>query len=710
MLVKKRSPIVCAVFLSLFFLSVSAQDGDNGFGELSSKLTDNFSPKYKEYSSKDTTRKLSVKFDDFKERKLVFFDQFIDNRHTWPHWSSMGDSVLQECLGIDNNYICRTQGEHLADSYTDMFDGQKVVACFTPDQMFKYSNQVKLGKNYVLTLNPLSIKQVSKLPSTYYEGYCEHTTRIHRSFDRTNFGIETEIIQAVGNWGLIFGNFDSERPYYYFKVKTDNSWSFYAVYPNKPAQPIELETGSLPMSYLSIKDVRLEFTDNKNGGFKVEFWLNEIESGKANVTRMPLPFMDIGYRLDHNSIDGNNIVIANKIAVYEKPIDTYLEEDLKISGLWTGVLRRGKEDIYDVKAFFKEDFSGYLLGRLVLTHRKYKDIVISKNIRASREKNIINYEEFSASSTGIKNKAMLHSIFQMGNMELYSPDSIIVDPSLVSNLHRYGEYNPKIKLQGGKIYLSRKNKQKKTITKSEYDSININRLIVIKKLFFVPDLEVLEKSDETVNSLDNLARQLQRYLSGNSNKMLLIHGHTDIGAKQGLSLIRAKSIQRELENRGLNSPIFCIGHGNSKRLIAVRGDERNRRVEVEVVPFDYCTVEDETITMQKGAKIDMLRDLPNEYILTAQFRQTADNKVFINMKPSGDADPIRWQIPNTSGGKMQTLKVKKRYNGERDAIILEFILDDVNRLTMSQSAFSSFGIEVKEGTFRLDNLVIAGPR
>lgn len=675
---------------------------------LSSKLTSSFKPAYKEYSSDDTTRTISVKFDQFEGRKLIFYDDFVDNRHTWPYWSSLGDTMIQECIGINNNFICRDKAA-MADAYTNLQDGKKVVACFTPDQMFKYTSQLKLTKNYVVTFNPLSIKQVDKLPSTYYEGFCEHTTRIHRSFDETNFGIETRIAQAVGNWGIIFGDFDSDKPYYYFQTKTDNSWSFYAVYPNNNEKIVELESGFLPVSYFSLEKVNINLKANGQGGFKVEFWINDARAGQANVTRMPMQNLDIGYRLDHNSIDGNNIILANDLSVYELPVETYLEDNLRLTGTWKGVLMQGKDEIYDVNAVFEEDHSGFITGRFMLRHAKFNDIVVTKKIRAQRSKNIINFEETSGTIKGITNKVLLHSSLLKGNMELYGPDSLIISACLASNLHRYGEFDKRFNLHTDKLYLSRKEKTTFSSKNSAYDSINVNRTIEIKNLYFIPNSQEIEEADETKASLDNLARELQRYLASHKNKLLIIHGHIDLGGDEVLSVVRAQTIEAELIARGVDGDILCLGHGSSQRKSAVRGSEINRRVEIEMMQCDSCNVQDGTLYLGAGTKIDLLKSLPDEFRLNAQFKLNPKGKYFVVMEPKAGNERLRWEIPNISGGAMQSLRVKKRFNLEEERLMLEFFLDDVNVLTQSITGYESFGFEIKEGVLELENLNILGP-
>jgi outer membrane protein OmpA-like peptidoglycan-associated protein len=675
---------------------------------LSSKFTDNFTPEYKDYGSKDTTRAISVKFDNFKGRKLIFYDDFVDNRHAWPYWRSLGDSLLQECLGIENNFICRDKAP-MADAYTNMQDGRKVVACFTPDQMFKYTSQLKLTKNYVVTFNPLSIKQVEKLPSNYYEGYCEHTTRIHRSFDEKNFGIETNIVQAVGNWGIIFGNFDSDKPYYYFQLQTDNRWTFYTIYPNSKEKIIELESGFMPISFASLEKVNINLKSNGQGGFKVEFWLNDARAGKANVTRMPMSKFDVGYRLDHNSIDGNNIVIANDISVFEFPVETYLDDNIKVSGAWKGVLQRGGENLYNVTAYLNEDHSGFITGRVVYQHAKFTDITITKKLRAQREKNIINFEETSGTFNGFKNKVMLHSMLQKGNMELYGSDSLIVNSCLATNLHRYGEFDTRLNVHSDQIYLSRVKKISVTPTITGYDSINLNRLIEIKNLYFQPDLEEIVWTEETKGSLDNLARELQIYFAKYEDRILLIHGHIDLGGEEVLSIFRAETVREELVQRGVKATIYCIGHGSSQRKSARRGDKKNRRVEIEVLACDSCFNKDGLFVLGEGTELNLIKDLPDEYIINAQFNLTPGGKFYVVMSPGPGMEELRWEIPNIAGGEMQALKIKKRYKIEEDAIMLEFYLDDVRVLTQSLTGYESFGFEVKQGSLTIVNLNIMGP-
>ena len=700
------------IFSFLMTFCVSAlwgQDGTDPIEEgLSSKFTSNFSPLYKEYTAADTTRTASVRFKHFKGKKLVFYDDFKDNRSTWPHWSSSGDSMLRECIGLDKNYICKGEIGHLTDAYTNMEDGKKLVACFTPDAMFKYSSNIRLTKNVVVTFNPLSIKKVDKLPSTYYEGFAEHTTRIHQSFDKKDFVIETRVDQCAGSWGVIFGDFDSERPYYYFKVQTDNTWSFYAVYPNSKQEPIELESGYMPVSYLSLEKVGIHLRENGQGGFKVEFWINDARGGGANVTRMPMKALDIGYRLDHNSIDGNNILIAQDLSVYEMAVETYLEDNLKVTGGWHGYLKRGKETIYNVKLNFSEDYSGNISGRIFLSHSKFQDIKITKRFRASREKNIINYEDVTGSIYGIRNKVLKHSILTKGNMELIGPDSIVMSACLASNLHKYGEYDSRLNIHSDQIYLQRI-KKTETTRISGHDSINTNRLIEIKDIYFLPNSPELSKNASTKQSLDNLARELQRYLANNDNRLLLIHGHTDIGWDQVLSLIRAHSIEGELRKRGVDADIFCIGHGNSMRASAIRGDSRNRRVELEVLALDSCEVSNESLFLRSGTRADLIKRLPDEYVINVQFRLKAEGEYSVIMGPRLRGEPLIWPIPNIAGGEGQALKIVKRYRAKDDAIMLEFWLDDVNVLKQNITSYSSFGLHVKSGELILDNLVISGP-
>lgn len=675
--------------------------------DLSSKLTNNFVPTYYEYKSTDTLRRPSIRFENFIGKKLVFFDDFADNRHTWPHWSSLGDSALKECLGIDRNYACPGRTGAMADAYTNMQDGKKVVACFTPDQMFKYTNRVKLSKNVVVTFNPVSIKKVEKLPSSYYEGYCEHTTRIHRSFDKKNFTIETNIDQAAGNWGVIFGDLDSDKPYYYFKVLTDNTWSFFAVYPNNRAKPIQLESGDMPVSFMSFRKLKLELKDNGQGGFKVSFFMNDERAGSANVTRMPLKSLDIGYRLDHNSIDGNNIVIARDLSVYEMPVETYLRDNVKVTGAWAGTLTRSGDVVYNVKLFMEEEMNGYVSGRIVLHHSKFSDIKITKKFKARRDKNILNFEETSGTFKGISNNVLLHSMLLKGNMELLNSDSIVMDACLGSNLHKWGEFDSRINVHSSKIKLVRIKRQEEV--GPTYDDVNINRFIKIKNLVFLPNSVELSGDDATRQSIDNLARELQRYFAQYPDQMLLIHGHSDVGFGQILSLMRAISIKSELEKRGLKVDMLPIGHGYSERKKGVQGSPDNRRVEVQIVKFDSAKMINESLHLKAMTEAKLLDNLPDEFILGVQFSQSPDAEVKVILDPKGRNEPLVWKIENTAGGDRQNLRIVKRYKIKEDAIMLEVYMDGVRLLSHSITAYSAFSIKVNKGEFVLDNLTIFGP-
>ena len=700
--------LCAALLLVLVPTSLQAQEVLEEDESLSSKLTNNFVPAYYEYSSKDTIRRPSIRFENFVGKKLIFFDDFADNRHTWPHWSSLGDSALKECLGIDRNYACPGETGAMTDAYTNMKDGKKVVACFTPDQLFKYDPAVKLGKNFVVTTNPLSIKKVDKIPSKYYEGFCEHTTRIHRSFDEKDFIIETTIDQSVGHWGMVFGNFDSERPYYYFKILSDNTWAFYAVYPNNRSKPVELESGYMPVSYQSLRKLKIILKDNRQGGFKVEFWMNDdARAGSANVTRMPLKSLDVGYRLDHNSIDGNNIVIARDISIYEMPVETYLRDNVKVSGAWTGKLVKNKDSIYDVKMHMTQDQSGYVTGRITLSHSKFKDVVITKRFNARRDKNVINFEEVSGTFRGVSSNVLLHSMLLKGNMELLNPDSIVMNACLASNLHKWGEFDSRINVHSDKIYLSRVNKIEDA--GPQYGAVNEEVLIQIKDLIFIPNSTTLSADKATTQSLDNLARELQRYFAENPDHMLLIHGHSDKGPDQVLSILRATSIQSELQLRGVKADILPIGHGHSSRRTPIKGDPDNRRVEVQIVQYDSCKMVDESLLIRASTTVKLIHHLPDEFILGVQLRQDPGAKAYIVLEPKGKNEPLVWEIPNIAGGERQNIKILKRYRIEEDAIILELWLDGTRYLQDTVTAYSSFSIRVTSGEVLLDHIKIFGP-
>ncbi|MGB0430210.1 MAG: OmpA family protein, partial [Bacteroidia bacterium] len=310
---------------------------------------------------------------------------------------------------------------------------------------------------------------------------------------------------------------------------------------------------------------------------------------------------------------------------------------------------------------------------------------------------------------GFQNKVLLHSMLQKGSMELYGPDSLIINSCLATNLHRYGEFDTRINVHSDQINLSRTNKTEATVRISEYDSMNVDKLIEIKNLYFKPDLDEIEQSEETKVSLDNLARELQRYFAKYDNRLLLIHGHIDIGGEEILSIFRAEAIQSELEKRGITGDIFCIGHGSSQRKSAIRGDEKNRRVEIELMHCDSCYYDKNVLHFGEGTKVDLIKDLPDEYILNAQFTLSPGADVYVIMQPGAGMEQLKWQIPNISGGEMQALRVKKRYKSEEDAIMLEFYLDDVRVLTLSLTGYESFGFNVKSGTFKLINLNILGP-
>ena len=689
--------------------SVLSAQVEEDIGDISSKLTLNFTPSYEEFHSSDTTRPSSITFSSFVGKKLIFHDNFQDNRHVWSHWKTTGDSILRHCVGLDQNYICRGRKGDLVDAYTNMVDGKKVLFAFTPDEKIRYSKNFKITKNYVVTLNPLSIKQVERLPTAYYEGFAEHTTRIHNELNLKNFVIETRIESAVGSWGLLFGNTFGEKPYYHFQVNPDSTWKLYAIYYQDRSNLVELQSGKLPVAFQHARKLSVEFQPNSSGGFKLLFQVNDQFAGSASVTRMPLYHMDIGYRLDHNSIDGNNVLIANSLSVYEVPIKTYFDDGLNIAGKWHGVLNKNGQKVFDASIEFFQREDGEISGRLFLEHARFSDIKITKRLKGRISGNVVNFEELSGSSRGVTNKVQLHSLLLKGHMELLNPDSIRMEAYLASNLDQYGEFDPNYSVFSNEIHLGRKEKTQ-LVNPSFNDKLaGTERSFTIENIYFLPDLPNIDENDKTKQSLDYLARSLQREIASYPNTLIIIHGHTDIGALQLLSIGRALAIRSELLKRGVPNQVLCIGNGRSRRLVGIRGDQRNRRAELELIKADSFEFDHEDMILKEGAKLILLRDLPGEYVIHTDFKLDPEGEYFVLFKMNSQAKPMRWKIPNTEGNARQALRITRKYNAKEDAILLEFWLNGINVLTQSIHAYEQFGFEVKSGTFRLFNINIFAP-
>lgn len=703
---------LCAVILLLIFVNQGVIAQDIPEQGISSRLTKNFVPTYKEYTFEDSTRSRSVNFSRFEDKKLIFFDNFLDNRHIWTHWTSTGDSILRECIGFKGNYICRGDQNHLVDAFTNMSEGKKVLYSFTPDERTKYSNNLKvpLAKDYVITFNPLSIRQVSKLPGTYYESYNEHTTRIQNKFSDKNFVIETNVETAIGSWGVVFGDRLSERPYYYFVIRPDQAWAFCAVYLQNKAKPVELESGTLSIPSAAVRNVKLQLKDNFAGGFEIEFKINDSFVGRSNITRLPLNSMDIGYRMDHNSIDGNNVLVIKDLSIYEDPVKTYLEEGVTLNGLWKGGLYSNGEKLYDVSIDFSESSDGTLSGRFNYRHVRFEDIRMTKTIRGLRMKNFANFEEITASERGVNNPVMRYSLLGMGNLELLDPDSIRLETYVTNNLHLYGNFDKALTFWSDDIRLGRVNKTT-NLRRPEYDNIfeQGNAVIEIENIYFLPNKPDIAEDQSTRQSLDYLARTLQRYLAKYPDRIVLIRGHNDISRRQVLSLMRAFTIKSELIKRGVEGNLFPIGHGHSQRVTGVRGDPRNRRVEIEILDIDSSEYENENLRLKESASAYFINKLPDTYVINTDFSLNPGGEYYILLKNQATNDVFRWEVPNTAGGERQNLRIVRNYRIKEDAIVLEFWLDKVNVLTQSIHNYDSFGFEVKSGTMQIDNINIFAP-
>ncbi|MCB0736191.1 MAG: OmpA family protein [Bacteroidetes bacterium] len=689
----------------LLFNSLSAQVVEQN-QEISSKLTQTFTPNYKEYSPNDSVRSPSVKLGNIQDRKLIFYDEFLDNRHCWSHFQSTNDTLLSECNGFADRKVCLSTPDKLVDSYTNMEDGKKVLFAFTPDSRLKYSNNVPipLAKNYVVTFNPLSIKQVSKLPTFYYESFCEHSIRIHNNLKKRDLIIETKIETAIGSWGLFFGDLLSNNACYYFRVNPNNTFELSTIYPADRKSPATILSGSLPMNFETVKKLAIELEFKGGQGYKIELKANDVEVGKMNVSKLIVGSVDIGLRLDHTSIDGNNILVCDNIAVYEKVKPMYLPESVNFSGEWTGGLYRRKQKIYHVKLSLKENAQGIIDGRIVYEHTKFNGTRIVKNFKASRQKHIINFEDRALEANGVYNEVVRYSLLQMGHFEVIDPDSIILNSFSTSNLHKLSHFDSEFDLHSTDIYLSR---VEKTINPDEIliDPDNENPSVEVS-ILFKPDSWEMSGDKENEENLDALARSLHRYLAMNSDKIILIHGHTDLGFAEMLSLVRANTIKGELLKRGIPPIIFCIGHGNSAR-VGPHGDPRNRRVEVEVLSIDSAKFVGESIVMKGPTTTFLLKNLPEQFELQIDFKQDTAKHFLLLKNESGGV--YKYELPNTEGGKRQSLRVIKREDPET-GMIMEYWHQGVRLRRETAGKFEQAGFESLGGKLEIENLVIFAPK
>ena len=683
-----------------------AQVDDNE--DISADLTKSFKPTYLEFNASDSARNPSVNLYDYRDRKLVFYDNFDDNRHVWPYWTSGSDSIMRTCIGFADRKISRGKKGEFVNGFTNMEQGKKVLFAFTPEENLKYSNNVPvpLVKNYVITFNPLSIKQVSKLPSPYYEGYNEHTVRIHNDFNKKDFFIESNIEQAVGTWGMLFGNTTNMQPYYYFKINADNTYDLFAIYPQRKSDLVPLAAGNLNMPYTDLKNLVIQFKHMAKGGYRLEFFANNTAIGTAAITTMYLSSLDIGYRLDHNSIDGNNILIVDDLAVYEKAVKTYTPKDFTVNGKWHGGLYRNNKQIYKVTLDLNEQKEGKIKGLITFRHVKYNDVAVTKKFVALRDKNIINFEDIEYAQNGISNDVVLFSLLQKGNFEVLNPDSMVMQSFAANNLDKFGDFDPDFDVNSNTIYLSRFNRTVEE--KNDFDELfaaSENYTIEIENIYFHADEAKILENERTTQSLDQLARSLQKYLARNPSSFIIIHGHTDIGAEQILSLTRAFTIKTELMKRGVTADIFCVGHGSSHRLSERRGDAKNRRVELELKQIEHASYHDESIVLNNNASVFFINDLPiSNYAIQSEFK-LSPGKQYVIFKNLSDG-LFKWEIPNTAGGAQQSLRILRRTKKETGEKVLEFWLDEVNVLTQSIHDYKSFGFMVDEGSMDIANINI----
>lgn len=668
------------------------------------QLTKTFEPTYQEFTPEDSVRQLAVKLGSMKGRKLIFYDDFSDNRNCWSYYSSFDDSLLQECNGFAGAKICRSNTGSYIDAYTNMEGSKKVLFAFTPD--IKYSNNVPvpLARNYVVTFNPLSVKQVSKLPSFYYEGFCEHTIRVQNSMVNKSLIIETNIEKAIGSWGLVFGNKMSTDATYFFNLKPDNTFELQAIYPGNRSEPVSLMKGTLETRFENINKVAIHITRSSKAFYTLGLMVNDEQVGQMNISRLQLGSLDVGYRLEHNSIGGNNILIAYDIGVYEKVSPTYLSKSVNFSGEWKGVLMRNKKKLYDVDLSLTENSGGSIFGNIRFVHHKFKSTVITKEFKAHRHEHIINFEDREKSVSGIYNDVVDYSILQMGNMEVITPDSMVMQAFATNNLHLFGEFDPEFDIHSNRIYLSR---VEKTLTKSKISISPENENPTVEvTILFEPGGHKISNDKNNTENLDALARGLHQYLAQNPGKVILIHGHTDIGIQQLMSLIRAEKVRSELIKRGIPSTIFCIGHGSSARGYEW-GDARNRRVEVELLNIDSAKFHKDNIVMSEKTSAYFINSMPEEFDLVADFKQLSGKHAILLKNSSGGV--FRQVIPNSQGGERQSLRITKRQDPE-EGLIIELNLDDVRILRQTASNYQSFGFEAISGNIEIENINIFTPQ
>lgn len=693
------------LFLGLGLIA-TAQESEEGKEEINSELTKSFIPTYREYSPQDTARISNVKLPMTEGRKLIFYDNFTDNRHIWSHYQAIDDTLMQICTGFEKTKVCRTKPNSLIDAYTNMENGKKVIFGFTPDVRLRYSNNIPipLAKNYVVTFNPLSIKQVKKLPSFYYESFNEHTVRIQNSLADKDITIETHVEQAIGRWGLIFGNKLSKDATYYFKLNPDNTYDLEAIYSGNRAKPIGLMHGNLPMNFDAVRKVAIRLESTSKTMYRVRLMANDQEVGRMNISKLELRSMDVGYRIHHSSIEGNNVLVVKDIGVYEHVKPNYLGSKIDFSGAWKGALIRNKKKLYDIHLEIEEHGNGSINGIITFTHHKFKSTVVTKRFTAKRFKHIINFEDKWMSGDGIYSDVVRFSLMQMGHFEIINPDSMIMQSFATNNLHLYGEFDPEFDIHSNRIYLGR---VEKTISDNPIviDLDNENPIVEVIILFEPDSWKISDYKDNTEN-LDALARSLHRYLAEHPEKVILIHGHTDKGVEQIYSLIRSYNVRNELLKRGIPEVIFCIGHGHSQR-ISEKKDARNRRVEVELLDIDSAIFKEDKLIMSSPSEASFIKPLPEEFEIQADFRQTAGTHKIVLKNSAGGK--LKWTIPNIAGGERQSLRIIKKEDPE-DGMMIEFWLDKVRLERRTAADYVSFGMESDQGEIQIENINIFAPK
>jgi len=238
---------------------------------------------------------------------------------------------------------------------------------------------------------------------------------------------------------------------------------------------------------------------------------------------------------------------------------------------------------------------------------------------------------------------------------------------------------------------------------ASFSFIDDGSKIVLDQIRFEPNSIYISGMDEgTRKYLDEVSEQVKEEMAKSEQSVVLIHGHSDRGPDQVLSMMRAFSVQSQLNERGIKN-VFGIGHGSSSRVSDEKGNVLNRRVELEVIQTDTkFSPDSKDPVLIIGKQVFWVKEDFNtaQVFGAAVYNKGPGSSIVLQ---AVDGSEHKWQIPLSE--EMQQIKIEQISDASGEPT-LKFYVDHKLTKTLENGPFNMVGFQSESGQLEIEHCKI----